>query len=316
MRKVSIATRGSRLALQQTGYVQRRLNDRYPDLAVELIIIKTKGDLFLDAPLAKIGGKGLFVKEIEETILSGKADFAVHSVKDMPVSLPQGLILGVVPAREDPADYLLSTRYASLELLPAAARVGTSSLRRTAQLLSLRPDLQICSLRGNVETRLRKLNDGLFDAIILAGAALKRLGLFAPFQNELSTQYFLPAPGQGALGIEYLRERRDLAELLAFLEHYPTRLCVEAERAFLSALDGNCQTPIGALALLEQNRSGAGLLTLDGLVATVSGKKILRASLSCRPENPEQAARLGAELALSIKKAGGTEILIEINQLG
>jgi hydroxymethylbilane synthase len=315
MRKVSIATRGSRLALWQAGYIKAALQNRYSDLSVDLITVKTKGDIILDVPLAKIGGKGLFVKEIEEILLDGRADFAVHSMKDLPMVLPDGLLLGVIPERECPADFLLSCNYASLDVLPTFARIGTSSLRRTAQLLALRPDFQILSLRGNIETRLRKLNDGLFDAIVLAGAGLKRLGLSAPFQNELSFQSFLPAPGQGALGLEYSDKRRDLSELLGFLDHYPTRLCIKAERSFSATLGGSCQTPIGALALLGQNKDAGDLLTLYGLVSDLTGKKIIRKCISSYVKTSEQAAKLGIDLALQMLDAGATEILSELTIL-
>jgi hydroxymethylbilane synthase len=315
MRKVSIATRSSRLALWQAGYIKSLLQHRHPDLGVDLITVKTKGDIILDVPLAKIGGKGLFVKEIEDVLLDGRADFAVHSMKDLPMVLPAGLLLGVIPERECSADFLLSCTYASLAELPALARIGTSSLRRTAQLLAVRPDFHIQGLRGNIETRLRKLNEGHFDAIVLAGAGLKRLGLSAPYQNELPLQSFLPAPGQGALGLEYSEQRQDVFELLGFLDHYPTRLCINAERSFSATLGGSCQTPIGALALLDQNKDEGDLLTLNGLVSDLTGQKIIRKSISSPVKSPEQASKLGIDLALQILDAGAAEILSELTIL-
>lgn len=215
MEKLVIATRGSRLALWQANHVKDSLEAAHPGLAVELNIIKTKGDIILDVPLAKVGGKGLFVKEIEEALLSGAADIAVHSMKDVPMELPEGLILGIVPEREDPTDLFLSVDYDSLESLPAGAVVGTSSLRRQAQVLAQRPDLEVVSLRGNVDTRLRKLTEGQFAAIIMATAGMKRLGLSVPKERPLAPPAFIPAVGQGALGIEFCEDRKDLAEMLA-----------------------------------------------------------------------------------------------------
>lgn len=208
MEKLVIATRGSRLALWQANHVKDSLEAVHPGLAVELNIIKTKGDIILDVPLAKVGGKGLFVKEIEEALLSGAADIAVHSMKDVPMELPEGLILGIVPEREDPTDLFLSVDYDSLENLPAGAVVGTSSLRRQAQVLAQRPDLEVVSLRGNVDTRLRKLTEGQFAAIIMATAGMKRLGLSVPKECPLAPPAFIPAVGQGALGIEFREDRK------------------------------------------------------------------------------------------------------------
>ncbi|MDL2313408.1 hydroxymethylbilane synthase [Desulfovibrio sp. OttesenSCG-928-C14] len=308
MSHLIIATRGSRLALWQAEHIKSLLLARHPDLEVELLVLKTKGDVILDVPLAKVGGKGLFVKEIEEALLDGRADLAVHSMKDVPMALPEGLTLGVVPERENPADLLLSFKYASLEDLPQGARIGTSSLRRQAQILALRPDFQVTSLRGNVDTRLRKLEEGQFDAIIMAAAGMKRLGLTAPYQQELPFTVFLPACGQGALGLEHRVEREDLAELLAFLEHRDTRVCVEAERAFLAALEGGCQTPIASLAT-----SGVGTVTLEGLVASLDGTRLVRQSLT---GSLADAAELGRSLAQKIGESGGAEILQDILEQG
>ena len=302
MEKLVIATRGSRLALWQANHVKDSLEAVHPGLAVELNIIKTKGDIILDVPLAKVGGKGLFVKEIEEALLSGAADIAVHSMKDVPMELPEGLILGIVPEREDPTDLFLSVDYDSLENLPAGAVVGTSSLRRQAQVLAQRPDLEVVSLRGNVDTRLRKLTEGQFAAIIMATAGMKRLGLSVPKECPLAPPAFIPAVGQGALGIEFCEDRKDLAEMLAFMEHRPTRICVEAERGFLAGLDGGCQVPIaGHAEMLDDER-----FILDGLVAEVDGSVILRE----QQEGTAATAReTGFALARHLLDKGGKDIL-------
>jgi len=236
MPTITIATRGSKLALWQAEHIAARLRERHPGLAVELLKIKTTGDKILDVPLAKVGGKGLFVKEIEEALLDGRADIAVHSMKDVPAVLPAGLVIGAVPQREDPTDALLSVAYDGLAGLPRGARVGTSSLRRQAQLAALRPDLAIETLRGNLDTRVKKLLSGQFAAIVVASAGLNRLGLAAPKRHTLAPPEFLPAVAQGALGIELRADRADVASLLAFLDHEPTRLAVTAERAFLAGL--------------------------------------------------------------------------------
>lgn len=319
MKKLTIATRGSRLALWQAKHIKSQLLGQHQNLEVELLVLKTKGDIILDVPLAKVGGKGLFVKEIEEALLDGRADLAVHSMKDVPMELPEGLVLGVVPERENPADIMLSVNYASVADLPQGAEVGTSSLRRQAQLLALRPDLKITSLRGNVDTRLRKLTEGQFAAIIMAAAGMNRLELHAPKEQILPIDNFLPASGQGALGIEYAAERKDVAELLGFLNHPATHRCVTAERAFLAALEGGCQTPIAAHAVVTngtclnfgstQSELNEAEILLDGLVADLSGTRIIRKQLSGKAAD---AAKLGQELAGQVKTAGGGEILKEL----
>ncbi len=297
-----IATRGSRLALWQAEHVKARLEAQYPKLTVSLSVIKTKGDIILDVPLAKVGGKGLFVKEIEEALLAGTADIAVHSMKDVPMLLPEGLTLGAIPEREDPTDLLLSQNYASLQDLPQGARVGTSSLRRQAQLLALRPDVQVVSLRGNVDTRLRKLEEGAFDAIIMASAGIKRLGLQTAHAMPLAPLIFLPAVGQGALGIEYALDRTDLAEKLAFMEHRPTRVCVEAERAFSARLNGGCQVPIGGFAVLQDD----GRICLEGLVGSLDGRRLIRHSATDTAENAQQLGQCVADVLL----ANGADTLL------
>ena len=301
--RLTIATRGSNLALRQAGLVKEALAARHgADTHVELLVIKTKGDAILDVPLAKVGGKGLFVKEIEEAVLDGRADLAVHSLKDVPMELAPGLTLGVITERADPADIFLSYAYSDLAALPPGAIVGTSSLRRQAQVLALRPDVRVNFLRGNVETRLRKLAQGEYDAIIMAAAGLSRLGLSAPYAVRLDENDFLPAVGQGALGIEFREDRQDLHELLSFLEHPSTRLCVEAERGLLAGLDGNCQTPLAGYAVLQTPDA----IELTGLVAACTGREIIRQSLVGQAKAPRE---LGLELARRLKGAGADRLM-------
>ena len=307
--RLTIATRGSNLALRQAGLVKDALEARHgPAVRVELLVVKTKGDVILDVPLAKVGGKGLFVKEIEEAVLDGRADMAVHSLKDVPMDLAPGLTLGVILERGDPADVFLSHTCASLDALPAGAVVGTSSLRRQAQTLALRPDVRVNFLRGNVETRLRKLAEGQYDAIIMAAAGLTRLGLSTPHAIRFAEQDFLPAVGQGALGVEFGEDRKDLRQLLSFLEHPPTRLCVEAERGLMAGLDGSCQTPLAGHAV----RLAPNALCLTGLVAACDGSEIIRQSLSAPASEPGAARALGLKLARQLKHAGADKILNKI----
>lgn len=304
MKKITIATRGSMLALWQAEHIKSLLQGRYPGLEVDLLKIKTTGDKILDVPLAKVGGKGLFVKEIEEALLDGRADLAVHSMKDVPTELPAELIVGVNPVREAPTDSLLSVKYDGLDALPKGAVVGTSSLRRQAQLLTLRPDLVIESLRGNLDTRVRKLLEGQFDAIVVATAGMNRLGLTAPKVEILGPPRFLPAVAQGALGIEYRRDRPEMAELLAFLNHAETAAQVAAERAFLTGLDGGCQVPIAAWSQLDGQA-----LTLTGFVAGVNGENPIRLTAS---GSADKAWELGAQLAQAVLDKGGKAILDEV----
>ena len=308
MKKVVIATRGSQLALWQAEHIKSRLMAQYEGLEVELLILKTKGDIILDVPLAKVGGKGLFVKEIEEALLAGTADLAVHSMKDVPMVLPEGLTLGAVPEREICTDLFLSEKYASLEELPQGAKLGTSSLRRQSQSLALRPDLEVAMLRGNVETRLRKMKEGQYDAIILAHAGVKRLGLGASLQQDLTPPSFLPAVGQGALGIEIREDRPEMRELVAFLDDMPTRLCVTAERAFLRRLDGGCQVPIAAHAVLDGEE-----LVLEALVADPLGKVVFRDTVRCAA-TLEEADAAGQKLAEKLLADGADKILAELYQ--
>ncbi|MCH5277138.1 MAG: hydroxymethylbilane synthase [Desulfovibrionaceae bacterium] len=308
MKKIVIATRGSALALWQAGHIRARLKARAAcegrELTVELLVLKTRGDVILDVPLARVGGKGLFVKEIEEALLDGRADLAVHSMKDVPMQLPAGLILGAVPEREVHGDLFLSERWPSLDALPHGARLGTSSLRRQAQVLHLRPDLKIAMLRGNVETRLRKMREGQYDAIILASAGIRRLGLGAGYQEELGPPRFVSAVGQGALGVEMRADRDDVRELTAFLEHRPTRLCVMAERGLLAGLDGGCQVPIGGHASLDGDT-----LSLAGMVAEPDGTVVLRRLARGVVTDDAGADALGRSLAEELLEAGARRIL-------
>lgn len=299
-RTVRIGTRGSTLAVWQAGWVKQRLEAHWPDLRVELVPITTSGDRIQHVSLARIGGKGLFVKEIEQALLAGRVDLAVHSVKDLPAELPPGLRLSTIPEREDPRDVLISATGSSLAELPGGTRVGTSSLRRQALLLHLRPDLRIEVLRGNVETRLRRQLEGRVDATILAAAGLKRLSLRLKNGVPLDAEEFLPAIGQGALGIE-IRAGDDVAALLAPLHHPETAWAVEAERAFLSGMGGSCRTPLAARATVAN-----GSLRLAALVASPDGKRLLRHE---RSGPTETAGQIGTETAALLLDRGGRDIL-------
>ena len=303
-RQLCIGTRGSALALWQAEWVKAQLLAAHAELEVELVVIKTTGDKILDVPLAQVGGKGLFVKEIEEALLEGRADLAVHSVKDIPAELPEGLHLAVMPSREDPRDALVSRNGVGLDGLPHGARLGTSSLRRTAQLLHLRPDLRIETLRGNVDTRLRKLESEGFDAIVLAAAGLKRMGLSQVISEYLEPERILPAVGQGALGIETRTGDVFTNEMVASLAHEETMTIVGAERAFLKRLEGGCQVPIGAHGTLEGKT-----LILAGMVADLQGIRLIRRELR---EDARQPEVVGQRLAEVILESGGAEILTEI----
>ena len=296
-----IATRKSQLALWQAEYVREVLLQYHPDLNVELVKMTTQGDKILDTPLAKVGGKGLFVKELEAGLLSGDADIAVHSMKDVPVELPEGLHLSVICPREDPRDAFVSNDYASFESLPKGARLGTSSLRRQCQLAAQRPDLNIIDLRGNVNTRLQKLDAGDYDAIILAAAGLKRLGMQDRITETLSPEISLPAIGQGAVGIECRVDDDWVNELLAPLNDRDTAIRVRAERALNHRLQGGCQVPIAGYAELAH-----GVILLRGLVGTVDGSKIIHGEIAGQPEDAEY---LGRVLAEDLLARGADEIL-------
>ena len=302
--RIRIATRKSPLALWQANHIKARLEALHPQLVVELLPMSTRGDHILDSPLSKVGGKGLFVKELEQAILDGHADIAVHSMKDVPVAFPAGLDLCLICERDDPRDAFVSNQFASLQALPAGSRVGTSSLRRQCQLRALRPDLQIGELRGNVNSRLAKLDAGEYDAIILAAAGLKRLELQSRIRQLLPAETSLPANGQGALGIECRPDDAELLALLAPLAHPATALCVRAERAMNRALQGGCQVPIGAYAELLGDE-----VWLRGLVGSPDGQQILRAE---RRGPAATAEQLGQSVAEQLLAMGADKILREV----
>ena len=303
--KLVIGTRSSQLALWQADYVISRLQEKYPELKIEKRLMTTKGDRVLDAPLAKIGGKGLFTKELENAMLSGDIDIAVHSLKDMPVVVPEGLIITAITSREDPGDALVSPEYKTFAALPAGAKVGTSSLRRKAQLLHARPDLDIRDLRGNVNTRLKKLEEERFDGIILAAAGLKRLGFTDRITDILPKSMVLPAVGQGALAIEVREDAKEIREMLDFLDDKETRACTEAERAFLATVEGGCQVPVGVYALPDEE----GGLKVEGVIASLDGARLYRDAV----QGPAaDCMKLGRQLAEKLLDAGGREILNEI----
>ncbi|MGE4561121.1 MAG: hydroxymethylbilane synthase [Desulfobulbus sp.] len=296
-----IGTRASLLAVTQSTWVKTQIEQAHPQTRVELVKITTKGDKILDVPLAKVGGKGLFVKEIEDALLAGEVDLAVHSMKDVPTELPEGLHIGIIPIRETPYDAFLSNRFNAIAGLPGGATIGTSSLRRKSQLAAMRPDLNIVDLRGNIDTRLRKLDEGQYDAIILAGAGLHRLGLAGRITTLLPVHQMLPAISQGALGIELRQSDTELFEGLQFLHHRETAVAVAAERAFLLQLEGGCQVPIGAHATLD-----GSTVNLTGLIAEVDGSRIIKDSLSGPADH---AAKLGHTLAMQLLDRGGRAIL-------
>lgn len=301
MHTVKIATRKSPLALWQAEHIKARLQVLHPTLNVELVTFVTQGDKILDTPLAKIGGKGLFVKELENALLDGRADLAVHSMKDVPMDLPDGLCLPVICEREDPADAFVSNHYQSIDELPQGARLGTSSLRRKSQMQAYRPDLSIIDLRGNVGTRLSKLDAGEYDAIILAASGLKRLGLAARIQQVIDTHLSLPAVGQGALGLECRVNDHAILELIAPLADAATDVCIRAERAFNKTLHGGCQVPIAGFAVLE----GAEIF-LQGRVGKPDGTVLLKSEVRGAAENAEA---LGQQLAQALLDQGAGSLL-------
>lgn len=307
--KIVIATRGSKLALWQAEWVRSEIKKIDPDLEVALNKIKTTGDKILDVPLAQVGGKGLFVKEIEEAMLREEADLAVHSMKDVPTELPEKLHLSTICKREDPRDAFITPanedRIKRFIDLPDGANVGTSSLRRMCQLLNIRADLKITQLRGNVDTRIRKLDEGEFDAIILATAGVKRLGFEDRITERLPVDLSLPAIGQGAVGIECRKDDEFINNLLEKLNHHETSVAVRAERAFLKKLEGGCQVPIAAYATVEPDSS----LNISGLVGSLDGKTLIKDSIQ---GNREEAERLGTTLAEKLLSRGAKEILDEV----
>ncbi|MCK8104480.1 hydroxymethylbilane synthase [Pseudoalteromonas sp. 2CM36K] len=301
---VRIATRKSALALWQAEFVKAQLEHFHDDVRVELVPMSTQGDIILDTPLAKIGGKGLFVKELEQAMLDGRADIAVHSMKDVPVEFPDDLELHVICEREDPRDAFVSNNFANIDALPQGAIVGTSSLRRQCQIRALRPDLEIRDLRGNVNTRLAKLDSGQYDAIILAAAGLIRLKMGERIRDFIEPEVSLPANGQGAVGIECRIDDEVTKALLAPLEHSETRIRVNAERAMNRHLEGGCQVPIGAYALVDGEQ-----VHLRGLVGAIDGSEILRDEISGHVDDAE---KLGVELAKKLLAQGADKILADV----
>jgi len=306
MKSIRIATRNSPLALWQAEHVRRRLLDLYAGMSVELIGISTEGDRILDAPLITAGGKGLFVKELEQALRDNTADIAVHSMKDVTVTLPDGLALPVILERDDVRDVFISTVCKRLEELPAGASLGTSSLRRECQLRALRPDLKVSLLRGNIGTRLRRLEEGRFDAILLAAAGVTRLGYEQRINQYLDTDVMLPAPGQGAIGIETRAEDREILDLLAPLDHPDTHLQVQAERAFSRRLYGGCRLPIAAHARITGNT-----MTIRGLVGRPDGTDLIR---DHHTGDRRRAEALGSELAEKLIRQGAEAILRELTR--
>ena len=302
--QLRIATRKSPLALWQAEHVRARLQQLHPGLQVELVTMSTQGDRVLDSPLAKIGGKGLFVKELEQGMLAGQADIAVHSMKDVPAELPEGLEIGAILEREDPRDAFVSNRFAALAELPQGARVGTSSLRRQCQLRAVRPDLEILDLRGNVNTRLAKLDAGDYDAIVLASAGLKRLGMAQRITCALESEDMLPAIAQGVIGIECRSDDAAVKALIEPLNHAETRLRTQAERAMNAALAGGCQAPVAGFSLITGDS-----IQLRGLVGWPNGSVIVRGEISGPAED---AAALGEQLARELLEQGARPILDEL----
>lgn len=303
-KKLVIATRESALAMWQAKHIQARLQTLYPQTIVEILGMTTTGDQILDTPLAKIGGKSLFVKELETALADGRADLAVHSMKDVPMNLPEGFMLAATGERENPRDAFVSTQYARLEDLPHGAIVGTSSLRRQSQLKARFPDLVIEPLRGNLQTRLRKLDEGQYAAIILAAAGLIRLNLGDRIRNTIAPEQSIPAVGQGALGIEICANRPELLTVLAPLNHIETEFCVLAERAMSRALAGSCTVPLGAYATCEND-----LINMTGFVASVDGSKMIVEKVKGSRVDAEE---LGQQLAAQLRTRGADEILASL----
>ena len=304
MKEITIGTRGSKLALWQANFIKSEIEKKHSNIKVNLKIIKTKGDKILDVALAKVGGKGLFVKEIEDELLKGTIDLAVHSMKDVPTFFPDGLYLPVITKREDYRDAFVSLNNKPLNDFTPENIIGTSSLRRKSQILNIIKGVKIVDLRGNVDTRLKKLENGEFDAIILAAAGLKRMGFEKKVTEYLDKSVMIPAIGQGALGIEIRRDDKEILEIISFLKDEKTFTEVNAERAFLKKLEGGCQVPIGCFGELNDN-----ILSLTGFVSSIDGKKFIKDSIKGKKEDFE---KLGIILAERILKKGGKEILDEV----
>ncbi len=303
--KIIIGTRGSQLALWQANFIKSEIERLFDGIKVELNIIKTTGDRITDRPLAMVGGKGLFVKEIENALLNNEIDLAVHSMKDMPGILPDGLTIGAIPERENPFDVLISKENRMLSDYPTGARVGTSSLRRASQLKHIRPDLTIESIRGNLDTRIRKLKSGEYDAIVLAAAGLRRLGQENEITEYLDESVMVPAVGQGALCIETRKNDPDIAQIMEKLDHPGTRHCVTAERAFLRQIEGSCHIPVACFGKMEQEK-----VILTAIVASEDGSQVIREQLSSSIDDIEQSGRA---LADTVLEKGGKLILEQLN---
>lgn len=302
--KIIIGTRGSPLALWQANWIKGQLEELHKDIAVDLRVIKTSGDKIQDVPLAKVGGKGLFTKEIEESLLKYESDIAIHSMKDVPIKLPPGLAISVVTQREDPHDALISKNNVKLADLPQGAKVGTGSFRRTTQLLNYRPDLEVIPMRGNLETRLKKLETEGLDAIILAAAGLNRMGMADKITEIIPAEIMLPGGGQGAVGIESRSEDMAIMSMIFDLDDEDTHTAVNAERAFLTRLQGGCQVPIGVYATVQNET-----IHIRGLVGSLDGKTLLKVEKTGPTEAPEL---LGDDLGLEILKMGADKILAEV----
>jgi len=302
---LKIGTRGSALALTQTRQVAALLQHQYPSMQIEVVVIKTTGDIQKDMPLARIGGKGLFIKEIEEALLAGSVDLAIHSMKDLPAELPEGLQIAVVPVREDPRDVLISSSGRGFDDLPAGSRIGTGSLRRSVQLRSWRPDLEIVPIRGNLDTRIRKVRQGALDGIVVAAAGIRRMGWVEQVTQFIPAEKMLPAVGQGVLCLETRCGEEDLDAGLAFLEDGRTRREVTAERAFLRRLGGGCSLPVAAFAEAQGN-----ILAIRGLVGSLDERTVIRQKLQ---GSVEKATELGTGLADCLLEGGGRILLEGLN---
>ena len=304
-KKIRIGTRGSQLALWQANFIKSEIQRLFPDLDVELNIIKTTGDRITDRPLAMIGGKGLFVKEIETALLDNDIDLAVHSMKDMPGELPKGLIIGAIPKRENPFDVLISKDNTLLADYKKGATIGTSSLRRASQIKHIRPDVTIESIRGNLDTRIKKLKAGDYDAIVLAAAGLRRLGQAHEITQYLDESVMIPAVGQGALCIETRKNDSDIASVMEKLDHYHTRICVTGERAFLKQIEGSCHIPVACFGKIKENT-----VSMTAVVASVDGKELIKEHITSALNNVESCGRTLADMVL---EKGGKRILENLN---
>ncbi|MBA3012847.1 MAG: hydroxymethylbilane synthase [Proteobacteria bacterium] len=308
-KNIRIGTRGSQLALWQAHHIKSSIETLFPEIGVDIITISTKGDRITDRPLALVGGKGLFVKEIETALIENEIDIAVHSMKDMPGQLPEGLVIGAIPERENPYDILISRQNKQLADYPANARIGTSSLRRGSQLKAIRPDLEILSIRGNLDTRIKKLQSGEYDAIVLAAAGLRRLGQANEITQYLDETIMVPAVGQGALCIETRKNDAKIVPIMEKLDHGPTRICVTGERAFLKQIEGSCHIPVACYGRIRED-----LVILTALVASEDGRQVVKRQISCAAASPVNIiVEQGRLLANQLLENGGKQILESLN---